>query len=163
MTRCVRILLVLPRLGIVITHVCFKKLAVRDFIKDIQVPYTFVDVGWWMQLSLPMPERSSGLMKERMNILYGEGNNRTLVTDLNHIGTYMARIIADHRTVNHAVIIWEEEVTQLEALEVGYRYSGEGDFLRAKRVSVGVPFPDGTSELTTKPFIGFCRCSRTGY
>ncbi|KAI0657641.1 NAD-P-binding protein [Cubamyces menziesii] len=113
-----------------------QKLAVRDFIKDIQVPYTFVDVGWWMQLSLPMPERSSGLMKERMNILYGEGNNRTLVTDLNHIGTYMARIIADPRTVNHAVIIWEEEVTHLEALEIGYRYSGEGDFLRAKRVSV---------------------------
>ncbi|KAI0333235.1 NAD-P-binding protein [Cubamyces sp. BRFM 1775] len=113
-----------------------QKLAIRDYVRELQLPYTFVDVGWWMQLSLPMPERSSGLMKERMNILYGEGNNRTLVTDLNHIGTYMARIVADPRTLNQAVIIWEEEVTQLEALEIGYRYSGEGGSLRAKRVSV---------------------------
>ncbi|KAJ8455414.1 hypothetical protein ONZ51_g12470 [Trametes cubensis] len=113
-----------------------QKLAVRDFIKEVGVPYTFIDVGWWMQLSLPLPERSGGPMKTRSHTVYGPGNDKTLVTDLKHIGTYVARVVADPRTLNQAVIIWEDEVTQLEAHEIGERVSGEGDALKAKRVYV---------------------------
>ncbi|KAJ8501666.1 hypothetical protein ONZ51_g438 [Trametes cubensis] len=100
------------------------------------VPYTFIDVGWWMQISLPLPERSQSPMKEQSYTIYGDGNNRMLVTNLNHIGTYVARIIADPRTLNHAVIIWEDEPTQLETREIGERVSGEGDALKAKRIYV---------------------------
>ncbi|KAI0333236.1 NAD-P-binding protein [Cubamyces sp. BRFM 1775] len=113
-----------------------QKLAIREFIKELGVPYTFIDVSWWMQLSLPPPERSTGPLKTQLNTLYGEGNNRMLVTDLNHIGTYVARIIADPRTLNQAVIVWEDEPTQLETHEIGERLSGEGDALKAKRVYV---------------------------
>ncbi|KAI0333234.1 NAD(P)-binding protein [Cubamyces sp. BRFM 1775] len=113
-----------------------QKLAIREFIQELGVPYTFIDVGWWMQLSLPHPDRSSSPLKNILNTVYGDGDDRMLVTDLNHIGTYVARIIADPRTLNQAVIIWEDEVTQLETREIGERVSGEGDALKAKRIYV---------------------------
>ncbi|KAH9889067.1 NAD-P-binding protein [Cubamyces lactineus] len=113
-----------------------QKLAIREFIQELGVPYTFIDVGWWMQLSLPLPERSRSPLKERLDTVYGDGNDRMLVTNFNRIGTYVARIIADPRTLNHAVMIWEDEPTQMEAREIGERISGEGDALRAKRIYV---------------------------
>ncbi|KAI8978174.1 NAD-P-binding protein [Trametes punicea] len=113
-----------------------QKLAIRDFIKDLGLPYTFIDVGWWMQLALPLPERSASPMKASSYEVYGAGDDRMLLTDLNHIGTYVARIVADPRTLNHAVIVWEDERTQLEGHEIGERTSGEGDALKAKRVYV---------------------------
>ncbi|KAH9888501.1 NAD-P-binding protein [Cubamyces lactineus] len=113
-----------------------QKLAIRDFVKELGVPYTFIDVGWWMQLSLPLPERSKSFMKTASYEVYGSGDNRMLMTDLEHIGTYVARIVADPRTLNHAVMVWEDERTQLEMHEIGESISGEGDALKAKRVYV---------------------------
>ncbi|KAI0657639.1 NAD-P-binding protein [Cubamyces menziesii] len=113
-----------------------QKLAIREFIQELGLPYTFIDVGWWMQVSLPLPERSNSLLKESTNTIYGDGSKRILLTDLNHIGTYVARIIADPRTLNQAVMIWEEEPTQLEIREIGARVSAEGDALRARRAYV---------------------------
>ncbi|KAI0334655.1 hypothetical protein GY45DRAFT_1427116 [Cubamyces sp. BRFM 1775] len=80
-----------------------QKLAIREFIQEPGVPYTFIDVGWWMQLSLPLPERSRSPLKERLDTVYGDGNGRMLATNFNRIGTYVAWIIADPRTLNHAV------------------------------------------------------------
>ncbi|KAI0657637.1 NAD-P-binding protein [Cubamyces menziesii] len=113
-----------------------QKLAIRDFVKELGVPYTIIDVGWWMQLSLPLPERSKSFMKTASYEVYGAGDNRMLMTDLDHIGTYVARIVADPRTLNQAVIVWEDERTQLEMHEIGESVSGEGDTLKAKRVYV---------------------------
>ncbi|KAI9063943.1 NAD-P-binding protein [Trametes sanguinea] len=113
-----------------------QKLAIRDFVKELGVPYTFIDVGWWMQLSLPLPERSASLIKAQSYTIFDKGDNKVLMTNLDHIGTYVARIVADPRTLNHAVIVWEDERTQLEQHEVGERASGEGDALKAKRVHV---------------------------
>ncbi|KAH9888499.1 NAD-P-binding protein [Cubamyces lactineus] len=113
-----------------------QKLGIREFIQELGVPYTFIDVGWWMQITLPLPERSKSPLKDRINTIWGDGNNRMLVTNLNRIGTYVARIIADPRTLNHAVMIWEDEPTQLETREIGERVSGEGDALKAQRIYV---------------------------
>ena len=91
-----------------------------------------------MQLYLPLPLRSAasaGALKMSRHV-YGAGDNRTLVTDFNHIGTYVARILADPRTVNHAVIIWEDEVRQGDAHALGERVSGEGEALKEKRIAV---------------------------
>ncbi|KAL1944038.1 hypothetical protein VTO73DRAFT_3856 [Trametes versicolor] len=110
-----------------------KKLAVREFVQELGLPYTFIDVGWWMQISLPLPARSTTYMKAKTYEVFGDGSDRFLVTDLRHIGAYVARIIADPRTLNHAVIIWEDEPTQLEAHEIGQRLSGEGESLKAQR------------------------------
>ncbi|KAI0628429.1 NAD-P-binding protein [Trametes polyzona] len=110
-----------------------KKLSIREFVQELGVPYTFLDVGWWMQISLPLPARSATSMKAKTYQVFGDGTNRFLVTDLRHIGTYVARVVADPRTLNHAVMIWEDEPTQLEAHEIGERLSGEEASLKAQR------------------------------
>ncbi|TBU26592.1 NAD(P)-binding protein [Dichomitus squalens] len=113
-----------------------EKLEIRDFVKELGIPHTFIDVGWWSQLYLPLPIRSHApqVMKELTWRIYGDGSVRLLVTHHPNIGKYVARIIADPRTLNHAVIVWEDEVSQEEAHEIGERVSGEGDVLKEKRI-----------------------------
>ncbi|KAI9063942.1 NAD-P-binding protein [Trametes sanguinea] len=115
-----------------------QKFAIQDFVKELGVPYTFIDVGWWMKLALPLPERSTYPNKEQSYLLFNDGEAKMLLTNLDHIGSYVARIVADPRTLNHAVIVWEpeDERTQLEQHEIGARISGEGEAMRAKRVKV---------------------------
>ncbi|TBU52272.1 NAD(P)-binding protein [Dichomitus squalens] len=113
-----------------------EKLAIHDFIKELGVPYTFIDVGWWMQLYLPLPLRSRLPLplKEMTWKIYGDGEARNLLTSNQNIGKYVARILADMRTLNHSVIVWEDEVSQAEAHALGERLSGEGDALKKKRI-----------------------------
>ncbi|KAI0667036.1 NAD-P-binding protein [Trametes maxima] len=113
-----------------------EKLDIRDYVKELGIGYTFIDVGWWMQLLLPLPERSTLLWKQNTYEIHHTGTQKVLVTDHRHIGTYVARVIADPRTLGQAVIIWEDEVTQLQAHEIGERASGEEDSLKAKRIYV---------------------------
>ncbi|PIL32964.1 hypothetical protein GSI_05082 [Ganoderma sinense ZZ0214-1] len=115
-----------------------EKLAIREYIKELGVPHTFIDVGWWMQLYLPLPVRSKvpQAVKEMTWGVCGDGAARNLVTHLEHIGTYVARILADPRTLGHAVIIWEDEVRQGDAHALAQRVSGEGDALRAGRIAM---------------------------
>ena len=109
---------------------------------SLGLPYTFIDVGWWMQLYLPLPLRSQAphLMKEMGWSMYADGAARSLVTHREHIGTYVARILADPRTLNHAVMVWEDEVRQSDAHALGERLAGlgEGDALRETRIVVSV-------------------------
>ena len=100
--------------------------------------YTFIDIGWWTQGWLPLPSRSP-VARELKLISYsyiGDGSVRTLVTDRNRIGLYVARIIADPRTLNQAVIVWDDEPSQAEAQELGVRFSGEGEALRRNFIHV---------------------------
>ncbi|KAF9816011.1 hypothetical protein IEO21_04261 [Rhodonia placenta] len=98
-----------------------EKLAVRDYIKELGVGYTFIDVGWWMQLSTS---------------IYGTGDKKLLLTDLNNIGKFVARILADERTLNQYVIVWEDELTWLEVKAICEQQSGEEDLLRSKRTTL---------------------------
>ncbi|KAI0692307.1 NAD-P-binding protein [Cerioporus squamosus] len=112
------------------------KHAIREFVQELGVPYTFIDVGVWMQGWIPLPSRST-ISEEAKQMAYtyvGDGQVRMLVTDLHHIGTYVARIVADPRTLNHAVIVWEDEVSQAETHELAVRLSGDGEAIRAKFV-----------------------------
>lgn len=119
-----------------------QKLAIHDFIEDLGIPHTYIDVGWWMQLTLPLPTRSKvpDVWKEGSWTLHGAGDTKMLVTDLRHIGVFVARIIADPRTLDRSVIAWEEELTELETHEIGERASGEADVLKAKRSHVSLAF-----------------------
>ncbi|KAH9858863.1 NAD-P-binding protein [Lenzites betulinus] len=114
------------------------KLEIRDFVKELGVPHTFIDVGWWMQLAFPLPSRSKvpEFGKQLTYMLHGTGTQKFLVTDLADIGVYVARILADPRTLNQAVIVWEDEVTELQVHEIGERESGEAEALKAKRIYV---------------------------
>ncbi|KAM5545173.1 hypothetical protein V8D89_001284 [Ganoderma adspersum] len=106
-----------------------EKLDIQDFVKELGVPYTFIDVGLWMQLYLPLPLRSHAPqpVKEMTWSVYADGSARTLVTHREHIGTYVARILADPRTLDQAV-------RQGDAHALGERVSGDGEALKAKRI-----------------------------
>ena len=115
------------------------------------MPHTFIDVGVWMQFYLPLPLRSKAPqpVKDMTWSVYADGTARNLVTNREHIGTYVARILADPRTLNQAVIVWEDEVRQGDAHALGERVSGDGDALKAKRIVVStfvVAGHDSTSE-----------------
>ncbi|RPD52588.1 NAD-P-binding protein [Lentinus tigrinus ALCF2SS1-6] len=115
------------------------KFDIREYVKELGVGYTIIDVGWWMQFYLPLPLRSTGAPEAALSwsrSLYGGGESKNLLTNLHHIGTWVARIIADPRTINKSVIVWEDEVLHKDTQELGARVSGDGDALRAKRVEV---------------------------
>ncbi|KAI0958851.1 hypothetical protein AcV7_004551 [Taiwanofungus camphoratus] len=116
------------------------KLDIRTFVQDLGVNYTFIDVGWWMQLILPcsLKSKASVSFQTRSREFFGLGDKKNLVTNLKHIGDYVARIIEDERTVNHYVIVWEDEVTLEEAFTIGEEVSGDGQALRTKRIYLSV-------------------------
>lgn len=112
------------------------KLTIRDYIKELGVGYTFIDVGWWMQLLVPEGTNSPSLLGPWSLEIYGAGDKKMLLTDLEDIGIFVARIVADERTLNQYVIAWADEMTLLEAKDLCERLSGEEEALRAKRTYV---------------------------
>ncbi|EJD05569.1 NAD-binding protein [Fomitiporia mediterranea MF3/22] len=101
-----------------------EKLAIHDYIKEIGLGYTFIDVGWWL-ITLPYadPSKNPGFA-EFLKPFYGTGNVKCAVTDRRDIGKFVARILADERTQNRYVFCWTEEVTQTEALDLAERIAG---------------------------------------
>ena len=87
-----------------------------------------------------------------------DGSVRTLVTDRRRVGIYVARIIADPRTLNHAVMVWDDEPSQAEARELGVRLSGEGEAMKTKFVRVSSSSPPVTlRQMTVTVCVGFTR------
>ena len=115
-----------------------QKLAIRQLIRDLGVPHTFVDAGWAMQTFLPLPPRSKAppAAATATHTAFVPGDARVLLADMQAVGAYVARVVADPRTLNQAVIVWEDEVSQRNAHELGERLSGEGEALKAKRITV---------------------------
>ncbi|OSX58481.1 hypothetical protein POSPLADRAFT_1041299 [Postia placenta MAD-698-R-SB12] len=123
--------------GIQVLH--DEKLDIRDFIRALGIGHTFIDVGWWMQLIPPYPtssEESDSLYISVSREFYAKGDKKNLYTNMEHIGTYVARIIDDDRTLNQYVVIWEDERTLEEVKTLSEKASGEEDVLRAKRLVV---------------------------
>ncbi|KEY80722.1 isoflavone reductase [Aspergillus fumigatus] len=91
-----------------------QKETVYNHIKQLWLPYTIVDVGWWYQLSYPRLEsgRVDYAMTTANNEIVGDGNTRTALTDLRDIGRYIARIIVDDRTLNRMVFAYNTVLTQ---------------------------------------------------
>ena len=118
-----------------------QKYEINEYIKELGLNYTIIDVGAWMQVSLPLPERSAAPLPAKQGSwsIYGTGEAKNLYINLEHIGAWVARIIADPRTLNKQVIVWEEEATQKDLFELGVRFSGDGEALRAKRINVSAP------------------------
>jgi hypothetical protein len=103
-----------------------QKLAIRSFLRELDVPYTSIDVGWWMQLTLPHPLGSpAGWITDISHEFFGPGNVKNAVTSLMDIGRFVARIIEDPRTINKYVFCWSEEVTLDKVYEIADRISGQ--------------------------------------
>ncbi|KAJ6110742.1 hypothetical protein N7486_002977 [Penicillium sp. IBT 16267x] len=93
-----------------------EKEIVYNQIRQLWLPYTIVDVGWWYQLSYPrLPSgRVDYAMTSGNDEIIGNGNVTTALTDLRDIGRYMALIINDPRTLNKKVLAYNLVSTQNE-------------------------------------------------
>lgn len=94
-------------------YISTQKLEVQSFVHGLGVPYTFIRVGWWMQLVFTLPPNSPAdtQMVQRSHERHGDGNVKTAVTSFDDIGRFVSRIIADPRTLNQYVFCWSEEVS----------------------------------------------------
>lgn len=108
-----------------------------NHIKNVKLPYTVVDVGWWYQVNLPrVPSgRIDYAVMETSDGIAGDGNVPIALTDLRDIGTYVMRIICDHRTLNRMVFAYNEVCTHNQMYDLMERLSGE----KLERKYVGVP------------------------
>ncbi|EIN04063.1 NAD(P)-binding protein [Punctularia strigosozonata HHB-11173 SS5] len=109
------------------------KYAIHDYIEELGLPHTYIDVGWWMQITVP--GKVPGFELDTAWTFYGDGDKKFAVTDLNHIGDFVARIIEDPRTLNQWVYIWEDELTQAEAWATATRVLGSGWLQETVQVS----------------------------
>lgn len=93
-----------------------QKEIVYNQIRQLWLPYTIVDVGWWYQLSYPrLPSgRVDYAMTSGNDEIIGDGNVTTALTDLRDIGRYLALIIKDPRTLNKKVYAYNLTSTQNE-------------------------------------------------
>lgn len=91
------------------------------------MPYTVIDIGHWHEIMIP--RIPSGRLDHRA--LYStfffvdEGSAPCATTYLPDVGKYVARIIADPRTLNRIVFAYGEVTTQRAAVDMVERFSGE--------------------------------------
>ncbi|TRM70581.1 hypothetical protein BD626DRAFT_477924 [Schizophyllum amplum] len=109
-----------------------RKIAIREYIQKSGLGYTFIEVGFWMQLVLPWPAQLTGFVADMTHEVIGTGDVPLALTDLSHIGDYVARIIKDDRTLNKTVLIWEDEKTQNQGWAHAERKLGS-DFVQQKK------------------------------
>jgi len=101
---------------------------VNQHIRVIGLGYTFVDCGYWYQISFPaLP---SGRIDDKKffpgdHSIYGDGDLKTGITDERDIGRYVARIIHDERTLNKYVYFFGEVVSQNTTFKLLEELSGE--------------------------------------
>ncbi|KAF4545411.1 putative isoflavone reductase family protein [Lasiodiplodia theobromae] len=101
---------------------------VLQHVHKLFLPFTVIDVGAWYQNSFPtLPSgRLDYAAAVKPNVtIYGDGEAPNLVTDLRDIGRFVARIIADDRTLNKFVFTWGEVLTQKQIFTAIEAASGE--------------------------------------
>ncbi|KAF7188061.1 Phenylcoumaran benzylic ether reductase TP7 [Pseudocercospora fuligena] len=100
---------------------------VYNHVKQLGLPYTILDVGWWYQLcvrKLPSGRTDYAVLNPDERIP-GDGNVPSALTDLRDIGRYAAKVIADDRTLNKNVLVYNEMWSPLQIVEHWEKISGE--------------------------------------
>ncbi|PYH48761.1 isoflavone reductase family protein [Aspergillus saccharolyticus JOP 1030-1] len=98
-------------------------------IKLHNLGYTIIDVGYWYQLSCP-PLPSGRIdyaipLPDATRTVHGAGDAPNILIDLADIGRYVARILADARTLNRYVYLCGEVLTENQVLGVVEEMAGE--------------------------------------
>lgn len=107
--------------------ITWQKEKVLNHIKSIYLPYTLIDVGWWYEISAPRVPSGRvdyGLMMP-MPFFVGDGSVPSALTYLQDVGRYVAKIIADPRTLNRMVFVYNELWTQQQIVDKVEELSGE--------------------------------------
>lgn len=93
------------------------------------MPYTVIDVGWWSEQitpALPSGKTNHALLQnEGSRVIPGDGNVPVAFTSLPDIGIYVAKIIADPRTLNKKVLACTDVLTMNQAYDIMDELSGE--------------------------------------
>ncbi|KAJ5662295.1 NAD(P)-binding protein [Penicillium maclennaniae] len=104
-----------------------QKEVVYNHIREIGLPFTIIDVGWWYQVSFP--KLPSGRIDYASIIpvdeIVGDGNMPSALTDVRDIGRYVARIIVDPRTLNKMILAYNEVFSQNEIYDLLESLGGE--------------------------------------
>lgn len=108
-------------------RISFQKEDLLDHIKRLYLPYTVIDIGWWYQLSVPLVPsgKLDNVVSAPILSIGGTGDTQIAFTDNRDIGKYVARIIADPRTLNRQVFVYNEVSTQEAIWSEVERLTGE--------------------------------------
>ncbi|ETS83960.1 hypothetical protein PFICI_05836 [Pestalotiopsis fici W106-1] len=100
---------------------------VFNHIKKIRLPFTIIDIGFWHEGVTPVvPSGKFGTASMvGKNFLIGDGSTPSAVTSMDDVGPFVARIIADPRTLNRYVFAYGEIKTQLDCLSLAKKLTGE--------------------------------------
>lgn len=74
--------------------------------------------------------------------LHVDGEAPNLLTDLRDVGHFVARIVADERTLNRYVFTWGAVVTENEVYAIMEEVSGEKLERKYVRLAVLSPLPE---------------------
>ncbi|KAL1748638.1 hypothetical protein HDZ31DRAFT_29205 [Schizophyllum fasciatum] len=112
----------------------------RDHIVGLGLGHTFIEVGIWYQGLLPNPPSyKTGNTATFSRRFHEPGTMLTAGTDLNNIGNWVALILADPRTLNRTVFVWEDQATQEQLFKIGEAKCGDPEGLRKATVKVTEP------------------------
>ncbi|KAK7699478.1 hypothetical protein SLS64_011616 [Diaporthe eres] len=119
-------MVVIPPRGVV--DLREQKEGILNHIQKIRLPYTYLDAGWWYDISVPTPP--SRISKDQDGaVLQGQlgadGNVPIALAEIGDIGRYVAKVIADPRTLNKRVFVYNEIYAQNEVYNLVERLSGE--------------------------------------
>ncbi|KAF9052314.1 NAD-P-binding protein [Hymenopellis radicata] len=107
------------------------KLDVRDYVKELGLAYTFIEVGWWLSGMFPYPHATPENFFITKTYV-GDRQKKLLFTDLKTIGAFVAHILDDPRTLNQTVVTSDGEANLDEVYALANKISGEdfSDFTR---------------------------------
>lgn len=99
------------------------------------LPYTIIDVGWWYNGFIPkVPSGKTGhaiaLPDFIQNLVPGDGKMKTYVVDNEDIGKFVARVIADPRTINKRVMCAGASLSFNEMYGIAEELTGEKPVLK---------------------------------
>lgn len=75
--------------------------------------------------SVPSGKTDHGIFADLNDRIYGDGNVPSAMMDMDDIGIYVAKIIADPRTLNKKVLAYSEVLTQNEVWATVADITGE--------------------------------------
>lgn len=110
------------------TEMLYQKLDILGAIQRAGLPYTIIDVGCWHQVFVP--KVPSGRTDHQHSIyidhrIVGDVDQRFALTDMADIGTYVAQIVSDPRTLNQHVFAYTEVLSMNQIWDIMASASGE--------------------------------------
>ncbi|KAL1714971.1 hypothetical protein EV715DRAFT_208547 [Schizophyllum commune] len=107
------------------------KYDIQNYIRELGLGYTVIEVGIWLQVLLPYPPSYAGRsgIVRMSHTFHAPGEVPTAGTDINNIGAWVALILADARTLNRTVFVWEAQATQRELYRLAAAKGVDADAL----------------------------------